>query len=157
MTAPSIANRRVPWLRTRAPWLVLGACLLVGPTPGAVGSCGGDDDALGERADVPAYCRAREELVCVRARMRGETTTYEQDDCRRAAIDRCAQRFWPGSCAPSVRSTEACLTALRLVDTLDTPVREIDECNAAALRCAYTQEAGGGSPLGGAVDAGVAL
>lgn len=139
--------------RSRGIMVALWMTLLVGPTPGAVGSCGGDDATLDEAADLPAYCREREELVCVRRQLRDELTGEERDDCRRSAIDRCAARFWPGACRPTRRQTEACLNALRLVNTLDTPVDELDACHVSALRCAGTEASSGPQSIG--ADGGV--
>ena len=131
--------------------IVVGLSLLVGPTPGAVGSCSGED-GLDEPASLRGYCREREELVCVRGHLRREYTAEAQDDCRRDAIDRCATRFWYDSCRPTVRQTEACLIALRLVDTLESTVDEIDECNTAALGCVDTTAS---EPVDYAADGGM--
>jgi len=125
--------------------------LLAGPSPGAVGSCSGGD-GLDDPAPLRDYCREREELVCVRGQMRREYTVDAQDDCRRDAIERCDTRFWYDSCRPTVRDTEACLIALRLVETLDSTVDEIDECNTPALACAETAAA---ESVDYAADAGV--
>lgn len=136
---------------TRALVALVWVSLIAGPTPGAVGSCSGDED-LEADADLRAYCKEREELVCVRGEMRNEYGIDAQDDCRRDALDRCATRFWYDSCKPSRRETEACLTALRLVDTLHTQVTEIDECNSEALACVETSDV---DPADYGADAGV--
>ena len=125
--------------------------LIAAPTPGAVGSCSSTDD-LDQPASLRDYCREREELVCVRGQMRREYTVADQDACRRDAIERCASRFWYESCEPTVRDTEACLTALRLVETLDSTVDDIDECNTDALSCVDTRAI---EPVDYAADAGV--
>ena len=104
------------------------AALLVGPTPGATGSCGGDP--LDGPADVIRYCMEKEELGCQRQRLRGEIEQEEANDCRRAVRLLCARRFWPADCRPSQRIAQACLNALHAVETLQTPEDEIEECQA---------------------------
>lgn len=135
----------------RAMGMGLWVLLIAAPTPGAVGSCSSKDD-LDQPASLREYCREREELLCVRGQMRLEYTVAAQDACRRDATDRCATRFWYDSCQPTVRETEACLNALRLIDTLDTTVDEIDECNTEALSCADTSAT---EPADYTADAGV--
>jgi len=136
------------------------ALLLGGPTPGAVGSCGGDSE-LDELADLRPYCEEREELTCVRMALRGDLSVVDRDDCRRCALDfdglsddrkrecldedtlwnrdraqpfvPCERRFWPADCRPTVRQTNACLNALRSMDTLGTAESSIRECNTEAL------------------------
>ena len=76
----------------------------------------------------------------MRGELRSEYSIDGRDECRRDALMRCRTRFWYKSCQPTVRETEACLTALRLVDTLQTPAAEIDECNTDALACVETTE-----------------
>ena len=58
--------------------------LLGGPTPGAVGSCGGDD--LAGFADIQSYCSEREQLICVRRELRKEIDARRARRCRREAI-----------------------------------------------------------------------
>lgn len=118
-------------LTTRALGWMLLAVLLAGPTPGAVGSCGGDD--LGKTADIQSYCVAREDLVCARRRARDELTKQGETDCRYAARDVCARRWWSPECRPTEREARACLNALRSRDTLSTPDDEIDECQISVL------------------------
>jgi len=66
--------------------LVLGFALLIAaPTPGAVGSCGGDE--LDGEADVVSYCQEREQLVCERKRRRGELTDDGAQTCRHQVIE----------------------------------------------------------------------
>ena len=119
--------------------------LLGGPTPGAVGSCGGDE--LEEPADLASYCSEREQLVCVRRELRHEISIAERDDCRRAAIEACTRRFWPSDCRPSERQTRACLNALRSTDTLQMQESELEECHTEAL-CTVepSDDAGAGEP-----------
>ena len=105
--------------------------LLGGPTPGAVGACEGDDS--GDFADIVDYCQEREELICVRRALRKELSTEERDDCRREVIDLCERRAWSADCRPTNRQADACLNALRSMDTLDTPEDELDECKTKAL------------------------
>ncbi len=111
-------------------WLGL-AALLGAPTPGAVGSCGGDD--LGQPVDFESYCVEREDLVCVRQWERREITERQRDECRRTARDMCAQRSWLPDCRPTEREARACLNALRSRETLAIPEDEIDECGTDAL------------------------
>ena len=118
-------------LATRALAWTLLAVLLGGPTPGAVGSCGGED--LSETADLASYCVEREDLVCVRRGARGELSLQGVDKCRRAAREVCARRWWSPECRPTEREARACLNALRSRDTLSTPEDEIDECRVSAL------------------------
>jgi hypothetical protein len=101
------------------------------PTPGAVGSCGGDD--LSETADLQSYCIAREDLVCVRRGERGELSAVGVDKCRRDALEVCPRRWWSPECRPTEREARACLNALRSLDTLSTPEGEIEECQVSAL------------------------
>jgi len=133
--------------------LCLGWGLLVGTTPGAVGSCGGDD--LNRVANFDSYCRQREELVCTRRYLRKEITAETRDICRWDAIDACQRRVFPPDCKPSERETQACLRALASFDTLDTPEAEIDECRQKALCQATPSEQAGaaGSGDAGAQDA----
>lgn len=107
------------------------ALLISAPTPGAVGSCGSDE--LSGQADLVAYCTEREELICVRQYERRELSVAERDDCRRKEIARCERRYWAPGCAPTKREANACLNALRSLDTLSTPENEIDECQREAL------------------------
>lgn len=135
------------------------ALLIAAPTPGAVGSCGGDE--LTGEADVVAYCQEREQLMCERRRRRGELTDDGAQVCRREVIDLCAHRFWPSECRPTERVARACLNALKALDTLHTKESEIVECKASSL-CAARSEprslgAGeGGSGAGGAGSGGEA-
>jgi hypothetical protein len=112
--------------------LVLGLALLLGaPTPGAVGSCGGDE--LSGEADVVAYCQEREQLVCERRRRRGKLDDDGAQICRHEVIELCARRFWPNECRPTERVARACLNALRSLDTLQIEEDEIEECKAESL------------------------
>lgn len=125
-TPPSLRARLIQLM------LVLGFALLIAaPTPGAVGSCGGDE--LEEEADVVSYCQEREQLVCERKRRRGELTDDGAQTCRHQVIDLCAHRFWPSECRPTQRVARACLNALKSLDTLDTKEEDIDECKAESL------------------------
>jgi len=127
-------------------WLFLTA-LISAPTPGAVGSCGSDE--LAGQADLVAYCTEREELICVRRYERGELSVGDRDDCRRAQIARCSHRFWAPGCAPTKREANACLNALRSLDTLSTHEDELDECQSEALCTAQVPlgDAGLDNPL----------
>lgn len=130
----------------RAPWLLRAGCalglltLLGGPTPGAVGACGGDE--LDEPADLQAYCTERDQLVCVRRSLRGELSHAERDDCRRLAIAQCQDRFWLPECEPTRREARACLNALRSFDTLETREDEIEECSPSELCGIHVPDAG---------------
>jgi hypothetical protein len=101
------------------------------PAPGAVGSCGGEN--LDREADLVSYCKEREELMCVRQAERGELSDAERDECRRTEIARCDRRFWAPGCRPTQREANACLNALRSLDTLSIPEDELYECNRRAL------------------------
>ena len=105
--------------------------LLGGPTPGAVGSCGGDE--LAGQADVQSYCTEREQLICVRQQLRREISIAQSNQCRRDMIERCKSRAWAPQCKPSERAARACLAALRSLDTVDTKESEIEECSMPAL------------------------
>jgi len=128
-------------IRRAIAWAFL-AALISAPTPGAVGSCGSDD--LSGTADLVSYCSEREELICVRRFERREISVIERDDCRRAEIARCERRFWAPGCAPTKREANACLNALRSLDTLETPEGELDECQREALCTARMPETDGG-------------
>jgi hypothetical protein len=122
---------RVPALLSRVGAAAALIALLAGPTPGAVGSCGGDD--LDQTADLREYCQTRDELVCVRRSLRKEITHEERDDCRREAIARCQDRFWLPQCEPTRRQARACINALQSLDTLETPEDRITECSPSQL------------------------
>lgn len=111
--------------------LIVVALLIAAPTPGAVGSCGGDE--LTGEADVISYCQEREQLMCERRRRRGELDDDGAQLCRHEVIELCAKRFWPNDCRPTERVARACLNALRSLDTLQTKESEIEECKAKAL------------------------
>ena len=102
--------------------------LLIGPTPGAVGACDGDDDLEGP-ADLEAYCDERGQMICVRRYERGELTIGQRDNCRRDAIERCERRVFLPGCRPTRRETNACLNALHSRSTLDKTIDELEECN----------------------------
>jgi hypothetical protein len=127
-----------------ARWLLLAFVwsMLVAPTPGAVGGC--DEGDLGDPVDFSYYCRNREELACVRRFLRREITERERDDCRLDAVAACRRRAFPSDCHPSRRAAEACLNALRSLDTLETQEDELDECNTGALCKATPSELGDG-------------
>jgi hypothetical protein len=121
-------SRGMAWRALFGAGLIL---LLGGPTPGAVGSCGGDE--LGGEADVRAYCTEREQLICVRRSLRREITPGQSDDCRREAIQICKARAWAPACRPTERVARACLNALRSLDTVKTPEDRIKECRTSSL------------------------
>lgn len=112
-------------------WLGMAWMVLCGTTPGSVGSCGSDE--LGATATFRDYCQKREELTCVRRFLRKEITVETRDACRWDAVDACARRNFTGNCRPTLRITEACLTALASFDTLSTPESDIPECQTKAL------------------------
>lgn len=114
-------------------WLLVGFvwCLLVAPTPGAVGSC--EEGDQNEPVEFTYYCRNREELACVRKFLRKEITERERDQCRWDAVDRCNRRDFPSTCHPTKRAADACLNALRSFDTLKTPENKLPECDSDAL------------------------
>lgn len=119
---------RRPKRCSRAVVLLGFAALLAGPTPGAVGSCSGDDDALQEPVDFERYCSEREQLVCVRRYERGEVSLEARDNCRRRVIELCAQRSFAPGCRPTRREANACLNALHSRSTLDREINELEEC-----------------------------
>ena len=128
-----------------ARWLLIGFvwCLLVAPTPGAVGSC--NDGELNEPVEFTYYCRSREELACVRKYLRKDITQRERDTCRWDAVDACNRREFPSTCHPIKRTAEACLNALRSFDTLETPEEDLPECNTDTLcRATPSEESDGG-------------
>lgn len=128
-------------LRAIPGWLIV-ALLISAPTPGAVGSCGSDE--LSGQAELVSYCTEREELICVRRYERRELSVGERDDCRREQIARCSNRFWAPGCAPTKREANACLNALRSLDTLHTAEDELDECQSEALCTAQLPDSDGG-------------
>lgn len=127
--ADNSAWRRLP-LRALAGIALL--LLLAGPAPGAVGSCSGGAN-LDRVADLETYCKERDQLVCVRRGLRRELTTAQTNDCRRTAIQQCGLRSWSPGCMPTERQAQACLNALRSLDTLQTQEDQIAECNKKAL------------------------
>ena len=137
------------WPGARSSLLRAAACLAIvlalgGPTPGAVGGCGGDE--LDREADLESYCSQREQLVCVRRALRREITSGERDDCRRQAIVACRNRSWAPQCSPTERQTRACLNALSSTETLQTPEDELEECQTRALCNAPAADAGAAGP-----------
>jgi hypothetical protein len=128
-------------VKTRWNWLLLGFgwCLIVAPTPGAVGSCGGKDE-LAEPTDFMSYCQKREELICTRRYLRKEITAETRDACRWDGVDACARRAFPPDCRPTRRQSEACLNALASFDTIDTPETALPECKQKALCTATPSE-----------------
>jgi len=111
--------------------LLVGLILLMlgGPTPGAVGSCGAKD---GE-ADLFSFCREREELTCWRRGLRRELTEKAVNECRANAIEQCRLRVWAPECRPTERQANACINALRAMDTVQTVENRIGECKEKAL------------------------
>jgi len=105
----------------------LGVLLLSATTPGAVGSCNGDD-ALSRTAEFHSYCEQREQLLCIRRFLREEITAEARDLCLWDALDACAQRAFPAGCEPTQREADACVRALSALDTVNTPDDQIDEC-----------------------------
>lgn len=130
----------IRFARRAAGWLFV-ALLIAAPTPGAVGSCGSDE--LSGPAELVAYCTEREELICVRRHERREISLIERDKCRRDQIARCSHRYWAPGCAPTKREANACLNALRSLDTLSTKENEIEECQSEALCTARPPEDSG--------------
>jgi hypothetical protein len=122
------------------------ALLLGGPTPGAVGSCGEEDEFV----ELIPYCEEREQLICYRQYLRGELGSGDRgvEKCRRDAVEACRNRRWAPGCRPTERQARACINALEAVDTLDTPESEIDECSDQAL-CRVREEAPAGAGEGG--------
>lgn len=98
--------------------------MLGGPTPGAVGSC----DAEDSEADLYAFCRSREELTCWRRGLRRELTDNAVNQCRIDAIEKCQQSTWAPGCKPTQRQADACINALRAMDTVQTKESKIAEC-----------------------------
>ena len=130
--------------------MLLGVSLLIAaPTPGAVGSCGGDE--LSGEADVIPYCQEREQLICERRRRRGTLDDDGAQLCRHEVIELCAKRFWPNDCRPTQRVARACLNALRSLDTLDMKESDIEECKAKSL-CSI--QASGPASIGDAGEGG---
>ena len=121
---------RVPTWR-RSAFALLALFALSGPSPGAVGSCGGDE--LDTPADLQDDCRERDQLICVRRALRREISDAERDDCRREALVDCDHRSFAPGCEPTERQARACLNALRSLDTVDTPEEQLDECDRDAL------------------------
>ena len=123
--------RRAPTLR-RVAFSALVLLTLSGPSPGAVGSCGGDE--LDEPADSRRYCRERDQLICVRRALRKEISDAERDECRRDALD----RLRPSRVRARLRSRPNARRAhasgaLRSLDTLSTPEDQLEECDPEAL------------------------
>ena len=132
-------------MKLRWSLVLLAWAFLVGPTPGAVGSC--EDEDLSEPVEFSYYCRNREELHCVREFLRKNITERERDKCRWDAQDSCRRRTFPSDCQPTKRTAEGCLNALRSLDTLDMKDGEIEECDTELL-CGATP---GENPDGGDV------
>jgi hypothetical protein len=109
---------------SRALFALIILLMLGAPTPGAVGSCGAED---GE-ADLFSFCREREELTCWRRGLRRELTEKAVTECRENAIEQCKQRVWAPECRPTERQAEACINALRSLDTVQTVESRIAEC-----------------------------
>ncbi len=111
--------------------LTLLAMLLLGPTPGAVGSCNQEADnsrVLNAGDEMIDYCQQKEQLICYRRHLRDEIDADEFTECRHEAIRLCETRYWSPECRPTERRAQACLRALSSKDTLDTKESEIKEC-----------------------------
>ena len=127
-----------------------GALLLLGlggPSPGAVGSCGGELSTV----DAVQFCANRRVAECNRGRARGDaqaapptpcaddpaTPENEADPticnwryCLEQVPSRCSMASWAGcNPPPSQAVAEACLLALTSFDRLAQPTAEIAECN----------------------------
>lgn len=142
-------HRTRGWRRAslRVAFGVLLLLALAAPTPGAVGSCGGEQ-GLDDFANLDSYCKQRDQLVCVRRQLRKELSLKETNDCRLSAIERCQLRSWSPGCHPTNRQTQACLNALRSIDTLDTKEDHLEECNSKALCTAPLVQDAGSSDAG---------
>ncbi len=127
--------------------------LLGGPTPGAIGSCSGEGK-LEAPADLQTFCKLSEQYKCVRRALRKEISNQARDDCRRAAITQCGLRSWAPGCHPTQRQANACLNALRSLDTLSTKEADIAECNTGALCAAKLKPSSSGGAAGAGADAG---
>jgi len=126
---------RTNWKRRLVVVLPL-AVLLLGPTPGAIGSCNQDAEdnpVLNTTNQLIEYCQQKEQLICYRRELRGELDKDESTECRHQAIRLCETRFWSPDCRPTKRRAEACLRALSSKDTLDTEESEIEECRTSEL------------------------
>jgi hypothetical protein len=119
--------------------LMLGA-----PAPGAVGSCGAEDSA----ADLITFCRAREELTCWRRGLRLELSEEAVNQCRVDVIKECRQRVWAPECKPTQRQADACIYALRDVETVQTAENKLAECKTKRL-CTAEGETDSGQTDGG--------
>lgn len=112
------------------------AALLLGPTPGAVGSCNQDaydNHVLNTSDELIDYCQQKEQLFCYRRELREELDHDESTECRHKAIRLCETRFWSPDCRPTERRAEACLRALSSKDTVDIEESEIKECRTSEL------------------------
>jgi len=133
----ALENDETGWKCRVVVTLIL-AMLLVGPTPGAVGSCNQNEDdnpVLDMGDEMIDYCQEKEELTCFRQGERGELDKEkgEVDACRKAVRRICETRTWQPDCRPTKRQAEACINALRSMDTLDTEESKIKECSEDAL------------------------
>jgi hypothetical protein len=131
----------------RVLFAVLVLLILGGPTPGAVGSC----DAEDSDADLYAFCRSREELTCWRRGLRRELTENAVNQCRVDAVAKCQQSSWAPGCKPTQRQADACINALRAMDTLQTKESKIAECKQKSI-CTATEIK---KPSAAAADGGV--
>ena len=131
----AVMTDRAGW--TRRLFIVLPlAMLLLGPTPGAVGSCNHDAEdnpVLDTRDELIDYCQSKEQLICYRRQLREEIDADEFNECGHEAKRLCEIRYWSPDCLPTQRQADACLRALSAVDTLDTDESEIKECSEDAL------------------------
>jgi hypothetical protein len=137
-------------IRTSIRRAFVGALLLLalgGPSPGAVGSCGGEIST----ADPVQFCANRRVAECSRALARGDAlppaptpcvddpaTAYNESEppvcnwvfCVQQVPNRCSMASWAGCNPPPTQAiADDCLAALTSVERLPQPTAEIAECN----------------------------
>jgi len=137
-------------IRTSFRRALVGALLLMGlggPSPGAVGSCGGEIST----ADPVQFCANRRIAECSRALARGDAlppapapcvddpaTSYNESEpavcnwvfCIEQVPNRCSMANFAGCNPPPTQAiADDCIAALTSVERLPQPTAEIAECN----------------------------
>ena len=99
--------------------------LMMAPSPGEVGGCGGTDGI----ANAQSYCEDVQELECYRQNARGEfSDSSGLGQCLAAVPRTCQAVSWPCMTPPTVREARACTDALRQQANLGLSRDRIPEC-----------------------------
>lgn len=122
----------IPWRRHTAVRVLvaiaLGA-LCAAPTPGDVGGCGQNPQAL----DASAFFAAKDAIDCAQCNDCG----YTSDFCLRACSGEPSQTSFTTGCEPLVHDGEVCLNALEAASCGDYEKYAADEGREAPSECLF--------------------